>query len=445
MSKKGTKAPPPPESTYEIRDIVLAKVRGYAPWPAMVVNPDSVPPFVTKERPNKKNQTGNWYCVRFFPAGDYAWLRPGDLSKLQRHEIQAFLADPPSNKKADLIKGYRIALDPAKWEEEMEAVTAAAAEAEENAEVDQLDESDGEHEAEDDDEEVKKKPKKRKRESDVPAKKTKAKPAKKDTEPASAAKKKANGGPKAKKNGVKSKAMVESEDEGGAAEEEDAGPSKKTSPPPAKKAKRDKDVEEETEGTSLDPEAEKVKSWRHKLQKAFLSKGVPKDEDMPALSELFSVVENYDGMTINYLQYSKIGKVMRHIHVLPTDKVPRDDEFKFRERAKALIDKWHSVLESNKPANGDAKPAAATNGSAAPPKSAKAAVAEDSNKKAPNGTAAKAEDKESKMDEDSPSAEKKTDESAAPATEESKPAEGMDNLGDESILADVTMSEVGAE
>ncbi|KAJ6580375.1 hypothetical protein DFH09DRAFT_1360517 [Mycena vulgaris] len=32
-------------------------------------------------------------------------------------------------------------------------------------------------------------------------------------------------------------------------------------------------------------------------------------------------------------QFSKIGKVMRHIHRLEESNVPRDDEFKFRERA----------------------------------------------------------------------------------------------------------------
>ena len=39
---------------------------------------------------------------------------------------------------------------------------------------------------------------------------------------------------------------------------------------------------------------------------------------------------------------------MRHIAVLPEDKVPRDAEFKFRERAKALVDKWHQILNANK-------------------------------------------------------------------------------------------------
>jgi hypothetical protein len=120
---------------------------------------------------------------------------------------------------------------------------------------------------------------------------------------------------------------------------------------------------------------------------------------MPALDTLFTTVENYDQINIQYLsvclfshpllnlrlhltmtrdnllppvaQFSKIGKVMRHIAALPSEKVPRDDEFKFRERAKVLVDKWHQVLGSNKPngtetaANGDPLEAVVTAGTAA--------------------------------------------------------------------------------
>ena len=39
---------------------------------------------------------------------------------------------------------------------------------------------------------------------------------------------------------------------------------------------------------------------------------------------------------------------MRHIAVLPEEKVPRDAEFKFRDRAKALVDRWYQVLNANK-------------------------------------------------------------------------------------------------
>ena len=39
---------------------------------------------------------------------------------------------------------------------------------------------------------------------------------------------------------------------------------------------------------------------------------------------------------------------MRHINALSKDKVPRDDEFHFKDRAKALVDKWHEILNENK-------------------------------------------------------------------------------------------------
>lgn len=49
---------------------------------------------------------------------------------------------------------------------------------------------------------------------------------------------------------------------------------------------------------------------------------------------------------------------MRHIAALDVDKVPREDEFKFRERAQALVNKWHNTVNSQ---GGDQK--AAVNGS----------------------------------------------------------------------------------
>ncbi len=81
-----------------------------------------------------------------------------------------------------------------------------------------------------------------------------------------------------------------------------------------------------------DPEAKRIKEWRHKLQRAFLSKTLPtaevglgagprvrmgaradaaahaRPQEMPTYDELFKTIESYDGMTIEYLQHSKIGK-----------------------------------------------------------------------------------------------------------------------------------------
>ncbi|KAI0779595.1 hypothetical protein C8Q74DRAFT_702710 [Fomes fomentarius] len=378
MSKKGAPKIQDTDQSYEVRDVVLAKVRGFPPWPGMIVDPDSVPGTVAKERPNAKTKKGNWYCVRFFPAGDYAWIVPKDISKLQPHEIQAFISEP-FKRSGELLKGYRIALDPTDWLEEKAAAIAEAQEAEANAEVDQLD-SDGEEEA--------------KKASSESATKSRATPA------------------KGKKNGPKSKAVVESEDEGGAAGEHEST-SKRASPPPTKKAKRDKEEEGDASQPG-DPESLKVREWRHKLQKAFLnSKAVPKGDEMPGLDQLFSTVETYPNMTMDCLLFSKIGKVMRHIHALPDDRVPRDDEFKFRERAKILVDKWHETLKSNGSSDA-AKPA--TNGTHKAADAENAGVNGADSKE--NGTKAESEDIAMKG--------------------EDAPANGV---GDESLLADVTMSE----
>ncbi|THH06047.1 hypothetical protein EW145_g4357 [Phellinidium pouzarii] len=341
MSKKAAAKPTKDEITYEVRDVVLAKIRGYPSWPAQVVDPENVPKEVAKERPGSKKQT--FYCVRFFPAGDHAWVPPKDLSKLKTHEIEAYIAEP-HKKSGDLLTGYRIALNPESWEHQMADQRAEAEEAEADAEVDELD---GEEEAADEDKPAK--TKKRKRESEAGAKaKPKAKKEKekdKDASEAPAKKKKpaaekADKPAKPRKNGAKSKTMVESEDDG--ERDGDAGPSKKASSPPAKKAKRDKEEEVDPEMEN-DPEANKVKDMRHKLQRAFLGKALPKDEDTPGLDVLFNKVEEFD-MTIKYLQYSKIGKVMRHIAALDADKVPRDDQYKFKDRAQALVNKWHTKI-----------------------------------------------------------------------------------------------------
>ncbi|KAG9316800.1 hypothetical protein JVU11DRAFT_2865 [Chiua virens] len=335
MSKKAVKNNEP-ETNYAERDIVLGKVRGYPPWPAMVMNLDSVPSHVAKERPGGKKTI--FHCVRFFPAGDYAWLVSKDISRLKEHEIRAYISEP-HKKNADLLSGYRIALDPTSWEKERETLDMAAAEQEDNAPVDQL-------ETENEEEEEKKPTKSKKRKRDVEA------PSKPKAKPKQKAEKKVAPG-KSKKNGAKSKELIESEDDGDQeveAEDEDAGTSAKAAPPPSKKPKREKE-EEVDANLEADPEARKVREWRHKLQKALLgSKGAPSDEDMPALDHLFSTVEQYEHPNlINFLSFSKIGKVMRHIAALTPDKVPRDEEYKFRTRAKALVDKWHAILGANKP------------------------------------------------------------------------------------------------
>lgn len=84
---------------------------------------------------------------------------------------------------------------------------------------------------------------------------------------------------------------------------------------------------------------------------------------MPNLDVLFSTVENFHTMTVAHLQFSKIGKVMRHITLLTPDRVPRDAEFHFRERAKALVERWQLVLGAAKGGENGSKDGKEVNGS----------------------------------------------------------------------------------
>ncbi|KAF8868464.1 hypothetical protein BD779DRAFT_1676673 [Infundibulicybe gibba] len=426
MNKKAAKTPKE-VLCYEIRDVVLGKVRGYPPWPGMVVDPETIPAVVAKERPGGKKT--NFYCVQFFPTGDYAWLVGKDISKLQTHEIESYINEP-YKKSGDLLAGYRIALDPTKWQSTRATVESSALEEEANAEIDQL-------ETENEDGEPKKqsKTKKRKRESDAaPSAKSKPKQTRVKKEPAEGTKKKASLA-KSKKNGAKSKAMIESEDDGDHEEaegedDEDAGPSKKASPPPLKKTKREKEDDGDDSKLTEDPEAVRVREWRHKLQKTFLSnKTPPKEEDMPALDNLFTTVEKYDKINIQYLQFSKIGKVMRHIAILPVERVPKNEQYNFRERAKALVDKWHQILNANKSGGSES---GAANGAVA-----KSDVG-DKEEAVTDGTAAL--DLNGTADASAPKPVSTTD---ADAPAEDAPAEDApaEEAGDVSALADVTMSE----
>ncbi|KIM71922.1 hypothetical protein PILCRDRAFT_830073 [Piloderma croceum F 1598] len=98
-----------------------------------------------------------------------------------------------------------------------------------------------------------------------------------------------------------------------------------------------------------DEEAIRVRTWRHKLQKAFLSKGMPMPDDMHELNTLLTCIEQYDNMTIQYLLSSRILKVMRHITLLDEEKMPRNAEYNFLGRAQVLVDKWRNIMHPDQP------------------------------------------------------------------------------------------------
>ncbi|KAJ7663388.1 hypothetical protein DFH06DRAFT_348191, partial [Mycena polygramma] len=310
--------------TFETRQIVLAKVRDLPPCPGMVIDPNAVPEALSKERPASRKDPV--YAIRFFPSGDYAWLAPTALSRLTPAQVNKYLMQESEGRKpGDFMEGYKKALEPTPQEEAQAANAPMATQRKmpdkdgddpiELADAEQLPANQAEKGA--DKEMV---GMKRKRALSPAPAKSKAKTAK---------------GKKAKR----CKAAVASAPD--AHQQSAAGAHGEEVKAPAAKA-----VEGPYAHLESDPEAVKVREWRHKLQKTFLStnKAPPKAAEMPTVDILFTTVEEYQKMNIEYLMFTKIGKVMRHITLLDQCKVPRDDEFKFRHRAQALIDKWHAIL-----------------------------------------------------------------------------------------------------
>ncbi|KZV97640.1 Tudor/PWWP/MBT [Exidia glandulosa HHB12029] len=298
---------------FAVRDVVLAKLKGYPQWPAMVVDPDNVPSGVQDERPSGKRH----FCVRFFPAGDYAWLSPRDISPLSRSEIDKFLAVPKGAKRAgELLKGYKVAMDPTKWESEIEqeiAARAARGGADDDEDVEEEDEPmDGE------------KTKKRRRSSVGGSKKD---------EVAGKKKRRTSSG---KKNGLSAETVESEEDEKPAV----------AAPAVERKKEREKEEDEKFAHLKNDIGASHIKTVRHQLQKTFLSKGTPTEKDLEASDALFKELETTD-IPVDYLGYSKIGKVMRHIASLDDSAIPREAEYGFKRRAGDLVSKWHKVANSS--------------------------------------------------------------------------------------------------
>ncbi|KAL0069916.1 hypothetical protein AAF712_002811 [Marasmius tenuissimus] len=118
-SSNQTVAPEP--ATYAFKDVVLGKVKGWAAYPAWVIDPSAAPQAVRLDKP--RDETAPTYLV-------HAWLTPKEISKLEKHDIEAYINKPrkttPTNK--ELLAGYRAALNPTEWEMTLGAEVADAEE-----------------------------------------------------------------------------------------------------------------------------------------------------------------------------------------------------------------------------------------------------------------------------------------------------------------------------
>lgn len=122
MSDSETENTPPqidaePVSELEPTTIVLAKVKGYRPWPAMVLSHDILPENVKKLKPKPRKTKGKpvpVVPVRFFSDNTYIWTKETDLKRLESEEINGYLEkrSGPRRRLDPLLEAYQMALSP---------------------------------------------------------------------------------------------------------------------------------------------------------------------------------------------------------------------------------------------------------------------------------------------------------------------------------------------
>lgn len=69
---------------------------------------------------------------------------------------------------------------------------------------------------------------------------------------------------------------------------------------------------------------------------------------MKQMSEFITKLEGYSDLEVSIIRVTKINKVLKAI--LKLDEIPKEAEFKFKERSTELLGKWNKILESETPA-----------------------------------------------------------------------------------------------
>lgn len=140
---------------------------------------------------------------------------------------------------------------------------------------------------------------------------------------------------------------------------------------------------------------------------------------MKQMSEFVTKLEGYADLEVSIIRQTKINKVLKAILKLPT--IPREEEFQFKPRSTALLDKWNKLLASEQ---GTPVTAAATNGNGS---EAKASIDEAKPSPTEPTNGAKDSTEEAKVEE---KIEPKAEEPAAPVEPAASEAKELPTVED---------------
>ncbi|KAI5304793.1 hypothetical protein KEM56_005922 [Ascosphaera pollenicola] len=360
----------------------IARLKSYPPWPSVICDEEMLPPALTARRPVTTKQPDGTYFeayadngkrvyertfpIMFLGSNEFAWIPNTDITPITPEECAAA---PEKGKTKGLIEAFKIASEGhdleyfkklindhnAALQQEEEAYAAREAEkqrkAQEKAEkaaAKAATQKKGkrksiaaaETEEEDDAEEPteKKKPsKKRKKDAESdeekPAKTPKTGMKLKLTTPKT---------PADKEEGAFTKKTAASSAKGGKAKGKKATEKKEAGEDSPKGEEKGKLSAGEMKEQAV-KRKQLVLYLRHKLQKGFLTRDqAPKEDEMPSMSQYIQRLESFKDLEVSIIRETKINKVLKGIVKLNT--IPRDEEFRFRERSMSLLSFWRQPL-----------------------------------------------------------------------------------------------------
>ncbi|CAJ2501772.1 Uu.00g046250.m01.CDS01 [Anthostomella pinea] len=388
-------------------DHFFAKLKGFPPWPVVVCEEDMLPQNMLNSRPvtavrpdgtyrddfadGGKRVADRTFAVMYLHTNEFSWTPNTDLSELDpdtvadlvttkmRKDLQSAHVLAAEKNNLDYYKNVlrefeeqRLAKIEAKKakaktpKKASKAVETVAADEDGDLEMPDVDEDDVA-------EVVEKKPKSKKRkaedETSTPQRSESVKKPKIKLTTSSTPKT-ANGvqSPTPGKDSAKPVKVKAKSAKGGKDAE-----SKKEKEPVAPKEPELTDQEKHTR------KEKEILFLRHRLQKGLLLRDQePKADEMKSMSEFLAKLETFPDLEVSIIRATKINKVLKAI--LKLENIPKEEEFKFKPRSQALLDKWNFLLATDAgaatPATGAASATAnGVNGtSATPSKPEKAAT-----------------------------------------------------------------------
>ncbi|UKZ62249.1 uncharacterized protein TrAtP1_003502 [Trichoderma atroviride] len=446
LSKKGSKA----RLTHidaQPGDHFLVKLKGFPAWPAIICDEDMLPQALINTRPVSAARPDGSYSEAYADGGkrvhdrsfpvmylytnEFGWVANTALSELTADKARDTIGD---KMRKDLKAAFELAIEQNSIEhyrailQSFQDELIAQEEARKEAAATPKKSKKGKAKVTDEDEDVdmedaeeapKAKPKKRKaadEEAAVPQRSESVKKPKIKLNTSSSASKAANGtsAPKAKEE----------------------KPAKVAKAKPKKGADKKSDAPKEPKLTPEERHLRKEKEimyLRHKLQRGLLTREQqPREDEMEAMSSFITILENFQDLDVSIIRGTKINKVFKAI--LKLDSIPREEDFNFKKRSQALLDKWNKLLAS------DPAPANTANGVNG------ASESKDSSKPTGNGDVKESDDKKKEVDDEKT---KGDDEEATATTtakdEESEAKEDVSEKKDEKAEAEAAPTSAAVE